>query len=557
MSCSRLDRVDVETVLEKCSGDRLDVLERSVARPLWSHPLGRVFACADRMLTVLDPTVRVPAEGRVGDGAVRRLRGLRDAAILRVADIRWAPGDPLVLHTELVDAIPLAHRLGAGRLEPRRALEILRQVARALAAAHRAGVTHGALSTSSVLLGDDDTAWVADFGLGLFSWAEHSREPSAVPISPERTLGLPCGPSEDIYLFGCVAFAALAGSAVFEGGCAQTVRRRHAIEDPPSLHELPCGRDLSARVVDLVAACLAKESEDRFEDGGALEAALCDLEIVPSRSRSPSSATGAPPPVASVAPPPVAGAAASSGVRAPDAARLHRRRRWPVLVSLVAFAAGGWVAVHTARVASVRASAPSSDADAVPAAVTPRGDALAAPARDEPEPLVDGRESAAPVALGPPIALEHAAPDALPQTETRPPVPRDPPRSGRDPAPSRRRPSVGDLVLAARKARERGDGKEAEKLLRDALGRDPDHVPALEALGALRFNRGDYRAAVGLLTRAVRHAPRDSDLRIRLGDAHFKLAQWADARQHFAKAHDLGHPAAERRLSRTDEARGR
>jgi serine/threonine protein kinase len=115
--------------------------------------------------------------------------------------------------------------------------------------------------------------------------------------------------------------------------------------------------------------------------------------------------------------------------------------------------------------------------------------------------------------------------------------------------------NVSELVREAKEAQARGDTKRAHELFEDVLANRPRNMAALEALSSLAFNRGDHRAAAGYLTRAVKVSPRNAELRIRLGDAHFKLEQYAKARTHFEKAAKLGHPSAARRLARVEDAK--
>jgi tetratricopeptide (TPR) repeat protein len=110
------------------------------------------------------------------------------------------------------------------------------------------------------------------------------------------------------------------------------------------------------------------------------------------------------------------------------------------------------------------------------------------------------------------------------------------------------------LAGRAREARALGDLAQAERLFERALENRARHVGALTGLAELALDRGDHRAAIGYLTRAVKVTPRSSDLRIRLGDAHYKLGELGPARSQYKKAAELGHRSAELRLARVDSA---
>lgn len=599
---------------------RRRVVDGGVVRQLWAHPLGRVFAREQRMLTVLEPTVTCRAFGPLPETTLQRLTELSAPSILSVFEIKESAGGRVVAETELVDATPLSGLLDTGRLELPLALDLLQQVAQALAEAHRAEITHGALSTASVLVGvgDDgrDRVWVADFGLGELSWAEHERDAAWVPCSPERTLGLSRAPSEDVYLFGCVAFAALTGSPVFDGS-AEEVRRRHAIEDALSVRRTPGGGDIPRSIATLVARCLAKDPEDRFADGDELHAAMLEARSaanvantarpraatirMPAHAASPDGAPetaiacdrtlavetelasvvrplpeadhAQPVAVATVMPPaptvpiPTASVAlplpAVGTASRPEPARPRRiglalgigavlvagmAIGWPFLRDPeggAAKTAGSDEAESIASVASSPSPAPEPASEPVAAIANDPGD----DGDDEPVIEIDETDAPPAVASGKPGRT-------APRSKAR--AKRGAKRAAADAPASTTAParSVSDLLAAAKAASAKGERKEAEGLYAEVLERDRDHAGALEALGTLRFNRGDYRGAAKVLAKAVDASPKDAELRIRLGDAHFKLEQYDKARTQFTKAKELGHSAADRRLERTDAADG-
>lgn len=231
------------------------------------------------MLTLVPTISGVDRLGHVG----RTLRALRGRSILPPIDLRLLSDGRVVAKTELPSGVSLGQRLASGPLEPARALGILRQVARALAGGQRLGLPHGALSLASVIVGirkgRRDAVQVVDFGLGELEWAERDEEAPRLPLSPERALGLPREAPEDSYLFGCIAFTMLTGRPVFDGDCVAEVRRRHAIEDAPSLARIPEGRSIPAPIRRFVAQCLAKDPDERHPGAAELEAALCEAQI--------------------------------------------------------------------------------------------------------------------------------------------------------------------------------------------------------------------------------------------------------------------------------------
>jgi tetratricopeptide (TPR) repeat protein len=101
-----------------------------------------------------------------------------------------------------------------------------------------------------------------------------------------------------------------------------------------------------------------------------------------------------------------------------------------------------------------------------------------------------------------------------------------------------------------RKAFAGGRFDEAERHYHRALQHDRRCLPALEGLTDLHFERSQYDKAVGFARRATTLAPRKSGLQIKLGDAYFKVYRYAEARQAYERARELGSKAAKSRLER-------
>ena len=71
----------------------------------------------------------------------------------------------LYVDMRLIEGEDLEHVLAKGPLDPARAVKIIEQVASALNAAHRVGLVHRDVKPSNILLGEDDFAYLIDFGI--------------------------------------------------------------------------------------------------------------------------------------------------------------------------------------------------------------------------------------------------------------------------------------------------------------------------------------------------------------------------------------------------------
>jgi predicted ATPase/tRNA A-37 threonylcarbamoyl transferase component Bud32 len=167
----------------------------------------------------------------------------------------------------------LAHE---GRLDPQRTIEIVGAVAAGLDAAHARGLVHRDVKPPNVLLAEDGSVYLADFGL---TRGADEVGPAQMPhlsgtldyVSPEQIEGEPPDPRADIYALGCVLYHCLAGATPFSKASPMAVLWAHFHEAPPSLRERR--PELPAAIDTVIAKALAKVPEERYPSCGELAAA--------------------------------------------------------------------------------------------------------------------------------------------------------------------------------------------------------------------------------------------------------------------------------------------
>jgi serine/threonine-protein kinase len=212
--------------------------------------------------------------------------------------MRWVDGTDL--RSLIVDE---------GRLEPARAVAILRQLAGALDAAHRSGLVHRDVKPANVLVTRDgeEHAYLTDFGLtkraasdsGLTATGHFIGTPDYTP--PEQIKGEHADARSDVYALGCLLFHCLTGNPPYPRDSEVAKMYAHLQEPPPSVAEtLPSApRELDA----VIARAMAKEPDDRYPSAGdfarATAAALAGA--APSQPER-SLATGMAAPVDATAP---------------------------------------------------------------------------------------------------------------------------------------------------------------------------------------------------------------------------------------------------------------
>jgi eukaryotic-like serine/threonine-protein kinase len=286
--------------------------------------MGEVWRGEDVLLNRAVAVKLLPT-GRAGDESflarfraeARYAASLSHPGIARVYDYgESAEFGGAYLIMELVKGEPLSAILArAGRLSPDATLDIVGQAARALDAAHQAGIVHRDIKPGNLLVAAGGTTKITDFGIATAvraAQASHLTETgmvmgTAMYVSPEQATGAPVDASSDIYSLGVVAYECLAGHVPFMASEPLAIAYAHKHAPIPALPpdvpqpvadlvydmlaKTPAGRPASARVVADRADMLR---EALFLDGGALSAAGRTGEFAGvTRADLPATPTGA------------------------------------------------------------------------------------------------------------------------------------------------------------------------------------------------------------------------------------------------------------------------
>ncbi len=173
-----------------------------------------------------------------------------------------------------VEGQTLAHLLQQGPLLVERAVDLLLQIAGALAAAHAAGVIHRDLKPDNVMLTegpDDEQVKILDFGLAKVLTSdsaelttEGSFHGTLEYLPPELIDGRQVDHRGDIYSLGVLAFEVLTGEVPFPGTLFQ-VLNAHLKKDPLPPSAEASRPDIPGALDSLVLDCLVKDPEQRIQ----------------------------------------------------------------------------------------------------------------------------------------------------------------------------------------------------------------------------------------------------------------------------------------------------
>jgi serine/threonine-protein kinase len=161
-----------------------------------------------------------------------------------------------------------------GRLRPYRAVDVCRQVAAALDAAHAMGLIHRDVKPANVLI-EGRTAFLTDFGLTKRMDGTHTELTRAGDVvgtihyvAPEQIEGAQVSARSDVYSLGCLLYHCLSGQVPFARDTDVAVIYAHLSEDPPRLSSVR--PELAGGLDSVIAKALDKSPDRRFPSCGDL-----------------------------------------------------------------------------------------------------------------------------------------------------------------------------------------------------------------------------------------------------------------------------------------------
>jgi serine/threonine-protein kinase len=182
---------------------------------------------------------------------------------------------------EYVEGETLKERIRRlGRLPVSEAIAYSIEIARALGAAHSRHIVHRDVKPQNVLIDEEGSAKVTDFGIARTMEEDGLTADGRVIgttdyVSPEQALGRPVTGQSDLYSLGVVLYEMLTGEVPFKGESQVAVAMKHVREEIPDVQlKRP---EISAALASIVDTATAKREDERYADDAEL---IADLEDV-------------------------------------------------------------------------------------------------------------------------------------------------------------------------------------------------------------------------------------------------------------------------------------
>src|SRR5579871_1971633 len=260
-------RREVESLLAQQSGE--GILHHSV----WDKALPAMLTPADTRLPAGSQLGRYTIESVLGEGGMGTVYKARDGRLGRLVAIKVCKEQfsarfeqearaisalnhpnvctlydvgPNYLVMEFVEGPTLATRIEKGAIPLAQSLNIARQIASALDAAHEIGIVHRDLKPRNIHIKLDGTVKVLDFGLAKLNTTMPDANPTnagtilgtASYMAPEQARGEPVDKRADIWAFGVLLCEMLTRKRVYDGQTASDILAA-VVRDNPNLNEVP------------------------------------------------------------------------------------------------------------------------------------------------------------------------------------------------------------------------------------------------------------------------------------------------------------------------------
>ncbi|MDZ4836400.1 MAG: serine/threonine-protein kinase [Candidatus Melainabacteria bacterium] len=248
---------------------------------------GAVYLCIDRLLgnNVAVKTLHyLAADQLLGfQQEARAISRLSHPNIVKILDFGATEAGTPYMVLEYIDGVDLETLVSqSGGLDLNNVLEVMLKVCDALAYSHLKEIYHRDLKPSNILIEQTElglNAKLVDFGVARIKF--ETLEPTICQgttvigtpayMSPDQMRGISYDQRSELYSLGCILFELLAGRQIYSAETAMEMMSLHASAPIPSLSEVREDVAYPGALDKILARCLAKLPEDRYQSVHALK----------------------------------------------------------------------------------------------------------------------------------------------------------------------------------------------------------------------------------------------------------------------------------------------
>lgn len=281
----QLELQALEAARELAPGEVVGAYE--VERRLGSGGMGVVYLGHDRRLKRRVALKLPPAWLPPADAANRRLiREAQAASTLDHPNIQavyevgeTADGRPYIAMAHY-EGETLQARIARGPLPLDAAIDIARQIADGLAAAHARNIVHRDIKPGNVIVTPDGVVKIVDFGVASIASQElmlpDGARGTVAYMSPEQARGAPVDARTDLWSLGVVLYEMIAGERPFRGEDREALLLAIRQEVPEPIERLR--PDVPLPLARVIGQCLAREPDRRYQTAAELRGDLASLQ---------------------------------------------------------------------------------------------------------------------------------------------------------------------------------------------------------------------------------------------------------------------------------------
>ncbi len=198
--------------------------------------------------------------------------------ICTIHDIDETSDGQIFIVMPCYDGETLEKTLNKGRLEEDKIIDIILQITNGLIKVHANGIIHRDIKPSNIIITEDETVKIVDFGIARFTVSGISDKDESISgslnyMSPEQIMGDKVNQTTDIWSLGVIFYQMLTGELPFKGEYHAAITYS-ILNDDPSF-ETQNNSSISEPLKNIVFKMLKKKSDDRYQ---SMECFKKDLE---------------------------------------------------------------------------------------------------------------------------------------------------------------------------------------------------------------------------------------------------------------------------------------